>query len=269
MKKFNWRVKRRREIELHARHVGAAATDDLPRWLIAWVWDNPRSKDQVGAVMECARRIGRKGFTAAEAQDVIEEAGATPRARKADDLACYLRLDYATRQVLGITMIGAHDADKRERRRRRRERNRLAKELKRRERGAIVRAEWLEANSISRAKPWEAEGISRITWYRRRKAARGTGGVTSPGTAEGEPRPVMERNVNCGDKVSDTGPGTAVFLKAADTPVSSRKEGLKRGRGDVGTCNQREVSPRGEKQRPMAVPGPVTPRKGGGIDEAA
>ena len=33
---------------------------------------------------------------------------------------------------------------------------------------AVPRAEW-EANSISRAKPWEALGMSRATWYRKGK----------------------------------------------------------------------------------------------------
>jgi uncharacterized protein YjcR len=33
---------------------------------------------------------------------------------------------------------------------------------------AIPRAEW-EANSITRAAPWKAMGISRATWYRRGK----------------------------------------------------------------------------------------------------
>jgi hypothetical protein len=170
VKKFDWRVKRRREIESHARHVGAADTEDLSRWLIAWVWDNPKAKDPVWAVMECARRMGRNGFTPAEAEDVIQEAKATPKARKADDLGCYLRLDYATRQALGITMIGSYDADKRERRRRRKERDRQAKERKRRQKGAIPRSEY-EAKSISKAKPWVREGISRAQWYRRQKAA--------------------------------------------------------------------------------------------------
>jgi hypothetical protein len=233
VKKFNWRVKRRREIELHARHVGAADTEDLAKWLVAWVWDNPRSNDQVGAVIECACRIGRRGFTEAEAQDVIEEAEATPRARKADELASYLRLDYETRQRLGITMIGAYDADKRERRRRRQERDRQAKERRRGEKGAQTRAEWLEANSISRAKPWEEQGISRITWYRRQKAARGTG----PGTA-------VEQKVNCGEGVNDTGPSTAVFLNAVDTPVSPSKKGLERGQVPLRETRERRVSPR-------------------------
>jgi hypothetical protein len=219
--------------------------------------------------MECARRIGRKGFTAAEAQDVIEEAEASPRARKADDLARYLRLDYATRQALGITMIGAYDADKRERRRRRRERNRQAKELKRRARGSRLRSEY-EAQSISRAKPWEAEGISRKTWYKRLKKNQ-----LIDNTAEKQGS-VPDNPQHQGDgTVGVTSAGTAVLLNAADTPVTplppASKKGLKRGRGVDGE-NQREVSPNnGEKQPPIAVPGPVTriPRKGRRLDEAA
>jgi predicted transcriptional regulator len=34
---------------------------------------------------------------------------------------------------------------------------------------AQSRAEWLEQNNLERAKPWEALGISRATWYRRGK----------------------------------------------------------------------------------------------------
>ena len=32
-----------------------------------------------------------------------------------------------------------------------------------------------EARSLSRTAPWMAEGVSRATWYRRLKAARGQG----------------------------------------------------------------------------------------------
>lgn len=170
-KTFDPRVRRRREIELHARDIGAADTDDLARWLIPWVWSNHRAKDQVWSVMECARRMGRKGFTAAEAAEVIQEARDAPVIRSADDLGRYLKLDYETRQRLGITTIGSYDADKRERRRRRKERDREAKAFKRRQQGAKTRAEY-EAASISKAKPWEAEGISRKTWYKRQKAAK-------------------------------------------------------------------------------------------------
>ena len=168
---FDSRVRRRREIALHARAVGAADTDDLSLWLIAWVWSNPKAKDQVWAVTECARRMGRKGFTDAEAEAVVQEARATPTARSADELGRYLRLDYDTRQALSITTIGSYDVGKRERRRRRRERDRQAKEMKRREKGAKTRAEY-EAQSISKAKPWVIEGISRKTWYKRQRVSK-------------------------------------------------------------------------------------------------
>jgi hypothetical protein len=79
-KHFDRTVRRRREIEAHARHVGAADTDDLSRWLIAWVWHNWQSKDQINALIECARRMGRKGMPPAEASEIIEEASIT-RAR--------------------------------------------------------------------------------------------------------------------------------------------------------------------------------------------
>jgi hypothetical protein len=167
-RKFNWWVRRRREIERYARDIGAAETDDLSRWLIAWIWHNAGSKDLPGAVMECARRLGRKGFTQAEAEDVIRESWATPRAMKADDLAHYLKLDYETRQALRITTIGAWGADKRERLRRRKERQRQADERRRRQRGARPRAEY-EAKSRSQTKPWEGQGISRAQWYRQEK----------------------------------------------------------------------------------------------------
>src|SRR5262245_10660949 len=69
-------VKRRREIEAHAKHVGAADTEDFPRWLIAWVWHNRTSKDQIGAVIAAAQRMGGVDciITTAEAIEIIDEA---------------------------------------------------------------------------------------------------------------------------------------------------------------------------------------------------
>jgi hypothetical protein len=43
---------------------------------------------------------------------------------------------------------------------------------KRRAQGMKTRAEYLEANNLSRDEPWKAEGISRTTWYERRKKGR-------------------------------------------------------------------------------------------------
>jgi hypothetical protein len=193
----------RRQIERHARYVGAADTDDLPRWLVAWVWFNPQSRDPIGAVIECAKSIGRELFTPAEAQAVLEEAAVTPRQMKADNLAKWLGVTYADRQQLGLTRIGAVNVGKRARRVLRKRRDRLAKERKRRDRGVKPRAEY-EANSLSKSKPWWQLGLSRATWYRLGRPALG------------------------GD---ETSPSTAVFLRAEEAPVSMEgKEGVFRGR---------------------------------------
>jgi hypothetical protein len=85
--------------------VGAADTDDLPRWLIAWVWFNPQSKDPIGTVMECAGRMGRERFTPAEAEAVLEEAASNQKHMKADNLAKWLGVTYVERQKLGLTRI--------------------------------------------------------------------------------------------------------------------------------------------------------------------
>ena len=47
-----------------------------------------------------------------------------------------------------------------------------ARTAQRRAAGALPRAIWLAMNPISRERPWEAEGISRATWYRRLKERR-------------------------------------------------------------------------------------------------
>lgn len=92
---------------------------------------------------------------------------------KADELARQLRLADVDRTRLGIRTIGAYDLDKKARAKRRlakkRERDRERARLKRAAKGAVSRAEYL-AGSLSRAKPWEALGISRRTYERRRKS---------------------------------------------------------------------------------------------------
>jgi hypothetical protein len=51
--------------------------------------------------------------------------------------------------------------------------NRLEAEARRRKRAAMPREQWLEAH---RDKPWEREGISQRTWYRRKKGGKGASG---------------------------------------------------------------------------------------------
>jgi hypothetical protein len=43
---------------------------------------------------------------------------------------------------------------------------------RRRDAGMMERKVWLAEHSVERERPWEAEGISRMTWYRRRKEGR-------------------------------------------------------------------------------------------------
>jgi hypothetical protein len=193
---FNFLAKRRHEIVLHARHVGAAETDDLDRWLIAWVWHNPGAKDQIWSVMNCARNMGRK-ITEKEASAITEEASITRRCLTADDQAKFLGVIWEDRQALGLTTIGSIDVKRLARRALRKHRDLLNKERKRRARGVRPRAEY-EANSLSSTKPWEELGMSRRTWYRQR---------TPHGTS----------------------PSAPIFLTTEEAPVPPEAQGLPRG----------------------------------------
>ncbi len=185
---FDFPSKRRREILLHARHVGAAETEDFSRWLIAWVWHNRKAKDQIWSVMECARNMGGK-ITEAEATAITEEASITRRHLSADSLAKFLGVTWAQRQALGLTTIGSVNVKKRARKELRKLRDKRAKERKRRAQGARPQSE-----SLSATKPWEKEGMSRTKWYRLRT-----------------PR--------------ETTSSTAIFLVSEDGPVSPERQG--------------------------------------------
>jgi hypothetical protein len=159
---FDICAKRRREIVLHARLVGAANTEDFSRWLIAWIWHNRRAADQIWSVMNAARNMGRE-ITEAEASDLTEEASITRKHLSADNLARFLGVTYEQRQRLGLTTIGSVNVGKRARKELRKRRWRLNAESRRRGRGMRP-----QSQSLSRLKPWAAEGISRRTWERRR-----------------------------------------------------------------------------------------------------
>jgi hypothetical protein len=163
---FDFPAKRRREIVLHARLVGAAQTEDFDRWLIAWIWHNPKAKDQIWSVMEAAKPMSGE-ITEAKAAAIIEEASITRKHLTADNLARFLGVTHQQRQALRITTIGSVDVGKRARKELRKRHDRLAKERKRRASGARAHSEWL-----SRTKPWEAMNISRRTWERHRNKAR-------------------------------------------------------------------------------------------------
>jgi hypothetical protein len=171
---FDIAAKRRREIVLHARHVGAAETDDLDRWLVAWVWHNRKATDQIWSVMNAARNMGRE-ITEMEASAITEEASITRKHLSADNLARFLGVTYEQRRALGLTTIGSVNVRKRARQELRKRANRLIQERKRRALGARP-----QSQSLSRTKPWREEGMSRRSWYRRNKARRKIDTVSSP-----------------------------------------------------------------------------------------
>jgi hypothetical protein len=89
---------------------------------------------------------------------------------KADSIAAWLGCTYAERTMLGFTTIGACDLTRVERKKATRKRRTETERERCRKVGVRPRAEYL-ANSLSRTRPWEAEGISRSTWERRRRNA--------------------------------------------------------------------------------------------------
>lgn len=93
---------------------------------------------------------------------------------KADELAWRLHVTAAERARYGLTTIGAIDETSAARLTRRETSNRERQRLRRRANGVAERSEYL-ARSVAKAAPWKAEGISRATWYRRRKGETETG----------------------------------------------------------------------------------------------
>jgi hypothetical protein len=116
--------------------------------------------------MECAKNMGG-AITEAEASAITEEASIIRKCWSADNLARFLGVTYAQRQTLRLTTIGSVNVKKGTRKELRKRRDRLAKERKCRASGVRARAEY-EANSI--AAKARAEGVSRMTIYRRRAA---------------------------------------------------------------------------------------------------
>jgi hypothetical protein len=121
-------------------------------------------------------------LTAAEQRDIVPLILANPQRWKADALAWRLRLTKEQRTMLGITTIGAIDENKAARTKRRRAADRQRKENGRRSKGIKPRKVY-EGQSISKAKPWLTEGISRASWYRRRANETAAARETGPATA--------------------------------------------------------------------------------------
>lgn len=112
-----------------------------------------------------------------EAYELVEAVLRKPdyiRKIKADDLGKLINLTYAERKKLGIRTIAPADLTPEEfeekRKERRKEKESARQTRRRRKAGAKSRTA-----SLAHVKPWEREGISRATWYRRRETGRETG----------------------------------------------------------------------------------------------
>jgi hypothetical protein len=181
-------------------------TEDRDRWLIAWLW-HYRTKDPIWALIEAAKTMWRPNrpispeedariptITEAEASAITEEASITRKHLSADNLARFLGVTYAQRQALGLTTIGSVNVKKRQRMEIRKIRDKVKRRDKRRAAGVRPRDQY-EANS--KAAQARAEGVSRMTIYRRRRAA--------------------EQAKNHPDV---TGVSAAIFLSGEDGPVT-------------------------------------------------
>ncbi len=87
-----------------------------------------------------------------------------------------LHLSNSDRDRLKITTIGCFDLDpaarEDDRIAKKRARDKERSRIKRAADGSVPRAQYLAANNASRSQPWKEEGISRPTYYRRKKERR-------------------------------------------------------------------------------------------------
>lgn len=162
---FDRNLSRVREIErlIRHRHAGGACdTADGDTWLEAAAPDLIQAQGQ-DAALKWARKW-TPVLTIEAVLSTLDLAGARPPL-KAGPLGQLLRLTSAERSTLGLKSIRAFDRTKRQMTEERKMKDRQYQRAKRQQAGAIPRE-----RSLSATKPWEAEGISRATWYRRRAA---------------------------------------------------------------------------------------------------
>ena len=119
---------------------------------------NPR-----GRILSCIE-LRAPWMKPAEAELFVKSILSTRSRLTADRLAQRLGLTMDDRMRLRIGTIGAIDCDRASREKARRARSRTASKKRRAAAGATARE-----RSRTRTKPWNDMGVSRATWYRRRK----------------------------------------------------------------------------------------------------
>jgi hypothetical protein len=165
--------RRRNEIEnlVRYRHETLPDTDDRSTYLRFWAWHNLHSKHQHDGLRAFGLRLGVI-LTEAEIEATLRYVQRRElRKFNASTLGKHLRLTDHERTLLRITTIEAHNVTPAERHHIRRAMKTIKERERRRAQGVKPRLAY-EQNSLTRTKPWKAEGISRKTWERRRNKAR-------------------------------------------------------------------------------------------------
>jgi IstB-like ATP binding protein len=120
----------------HVAHLGGEVENHITAWAARWCPWLPQH----------------------EAAALAERVAAHPQKFKAATLGWRLRLTEIERAALAITTIRAFNVTDEQMAERRRQRDRAGR-----------------PEPVSRAKPWENEGVSRATWYRRRRETKNVG----------------------------------------------------------------------------------------------
>jgi hypothetical protein len=127
-------------------------------------------------VMANTIQIWAPWMSETEAAGLIAQIQAMPRYERcttAEVLGKRLNVINAEREQLGLRTIAPADMTKRQfaeyRKAKRRMRQKLRLQRKRQQAGRKPRSQYLAA-SRTKQKPWKAEGISRASWYRRKRS---------------------------------------------------------------------------------------------------
>lgn len=113
-----------------------------------------------------------------EATALIEDVIRTPiryRCRTSTQIGEALQVCNAERERLRLWTIAPIDMSAEDMASQRKFKRRMRQKSRRRKLGLVSREEFL-ASSLNAQKPWQAEGVSRATWYRDRRRSHETGG---------------------------------------------------------------------------------------------
>jgi hypothetical protein len=152
----------------------------------------------------------------AQLQTLIQEVMLLPVSRRKvprREIGKRMNLTFREREITKCWTVSPVDMTDEEMAEWRKDKDRARRAIKRAQAGKPTRDQYLAKNVISRTKPWEAEGISRATWYRRRET--GCSAIRSTDTL------------------------VPAIIRTTDTPVSiseKRETSCSAMKEDTGTC---------------------------------